>query len=362
MVLPNLSKIFPLPRYVESPSMGLDISDRSLKFAELKNRNKHLELETFGSRIVPEGLLVSGEIKNKGGLIDFLKKDFEDFSGKEVSLSLPEEKAFVGLITLPIMPVSNVREALELQLDEHIPLPPTETFFDYELLYSASKDHMDAVFVAFPRKLVEDYRDVLVAAGLKPRVFEMETQALTRSILPENEKGTVMIIDFGRTRTSFAIVTDGIVRFSSTVALAGESINKILAKVFETDVYGAEMIKKESGFVRTKENQEVFNSILPIISSIRDEILRHLSYWRNHANHVHHPNPEVSKIYLCGGDSNLVGFSEYLAYELKIPVVLGNPWVNITSFDEYIPKITLRESLTYATALGLALRSARYND
>ncbi|MBI2023977.1 type IV pilus assembly protein PilM [Candidatus Giovannonibacteria bacterium] len=362
MVLPNLSKIFPLPEYVESLSMGLDISDRSLKFVELKGRKKHLELGMFGSRVLPEGLVVSGEIKNKPGLIDFLKKDFAEFFGKEVSLSLPEEKALVGLVTLPVMPLSNIRETLELQLDEHIPLSPSETIFDFELLRPAVKDHLDVVLAAFPRKLVEDYRDVLVASGLKPRVFEMETQALVRSILPENEKDTVMIIDFGRTRTSFAIVTDGIIRFTSTVVLAGESINQILAKVFNIDVYGAERIKKENGFVRTKENQEVFNSILPIISAIRDEISRHLLYWQNHASHVHYPNPEVSKIYLCGGDSNLTGLTEYFSYELKIPVLLANPWVNITSFDDYIPEITLTESLTYATALGLALRSAKHND
>jgi len=60
---------------------------------------------------------------------------------------------------------------------------------------------------------------------------------------------------------------------------------------------------------------------------------------------------------LCGGDANLIGFPEYLSYELKLPVEIGNPWINILSFEKRIPEIELRESLSYAIALGLALRA-----
>jgi len=91
---------------------------------------------------------------------------------------------------------------------------------------------------------------------------------------------------------------------------------------------------------------------------------RHMSYWDSQLNErgksalpAEVKGKKIAKILLCGGDSNLFGFSEYLSYELKTPVELSNPWINITSFSEHIPEIELRESLIYTTALGLALRS-----
>src|SRR3989344_712483 len=190
--LPNLSRAFPVPKYLRPSGLGLDISDRSLKFAELFSKEGHLELGAFGSKIIPDGVISSGEVKDKGALTRLLEGDLGEFKEHEIILSLPEEKAFVGLVTLPLMPSENIHEALELQLEEHVPLSAKEAIFDYELIPSAeAKDHLDAVLVAFPRNLVEDYRDAVKAAGLKPFVFEMETQALVRSILPKGEEETV---------------------------------------------------------------------------------------------------------------------------------------------------------------------------
>lgn len=362
MRLPSLSRFFPVPEYIEPPILGLDISDRSLKYAELVLKDSHLELEKFGSRIIPEGLIKSGEIKDKDGLIKYLRINLEEFNGKEVALSLPEEKVFLGLVTLPPMSEANIHEAIELQLEEHVPLSAADAIFDFELIPSAdSKDHLDVILVALPRKLVEDYRDVVRAVGLKPYVFEMETQALVRSILPkEGEEETIMLMDFGRTRTSFAIVAGGMIRFTSTVGVAGESLDASLAKTFNIDLFSAERLKKERGLVRTKENEEVFNALLPVASAIKEEIFRYLTYWQNHAQHVHYSKAEISRLYLCGGESNLIGLSEYLSYDLKLPVEIANPWVNISSFEKYIPAVDANESLSYATALGLALRSSRF--
>ena len=358
MPLPNLTRIFPIPKYIESVAMGLDISDRSVKYAELIYKRKHLEIGQFGSKIIPEGLVSSGEIKNKDGLIDFLRSNLAEFKDREIILSLPEEKAFLGLVSLPNMNYSNIREALELQLDEHVPLSAAEAIFDFEIIPTPEiKDHIDTILVAFPKNLVEDYRDVIKKSGFKPVVFEMEAQALVRAVLPKNTEETVMIVDFGRTRTSFAIVSGGIIRFTSTVGVAGEALDQALAKSLNTDVFSAERIKKERGFIRTKENQDIFNLLLPVIAAIRDEVLRHIAFWKNHAVHVHFEKTEVSKLYLCGGESNLKGLTEYLSYDLKLPVLEANPWVNISSFEEYIPEINSSQSISYATALGLALRA-----
>jgi Tfp pilus assembly PilM family ATPase len=75
------------------------------------------------------------------------------------------------------------------------------------------------------------------------------------------------------------------------------------------------------------------------------------------------PNSKkVGQILLSGGGSNLKGLANFLSSELKIPVELANPWVNILPKKiDKMPKSLLENPLSFTTALGLALRGVKYN-
>ena len=61
------------------------------------------------------------------------------------------------------------------------------------------------------------------------------------------------------------------------------------------------------------------------------------------------------KVILCGGDSNLIGLAEYFSVSMKISVEMANVWVNITETENIFQDIGFGQSLTFASALGLAL-------
>jgi len=64
----------------------------------------------------------------------------------------------------------------------------------------------------------------------------------------------------------------------------------------------------------------------------------------------------VERVILCGGNANIQGLPEYLEHVLNISVDRANIWQNIFSFDEVIPEMPYEMSLSYATAVGLAMR------
>ena len=70
---------------------------------------------------------------------------------------------------------------------------------------------------------------------------------------------------------------------------------------------------------------------------------------------------QIKKVILCGGDSNLVGLSEYFSVSMKVSVEMANVWVNITNTEKYIPDISFNQSLAFASALGLALRDFEHD-
>ncbi len=347
--------LFPPPDYLRMSATGLDISDRTAKYARFCRKGNSFCVNKFGAGVIPEGVIESGEIKQKDKLVDFLKSIREEIKSDYLIANLPEEKAFVVNVKLPAMDENQVRVALESQLEEHIPLLAREAVFDFDIIEKMENEEgINVNLVAFPKALVESYRDAIIEAGFIPLAFELEVQAAVRAMVPKNETGPMMLIDFGRTRTTFAITSNNQIQLTSTIKTGGEKLEKALVDGLGINQAQADKYKKEYGLIRNKNDEKVFKAMLPVVSEIKDELIKYTKYWSSHF--PENKKNTILKILLSGGDSNLIGLPEYLAYESKMPVELGNPWVNIFSFEDEVPDIELRESLIYTTALGLALR------
>lgn len=351
--------LFPVPKYLQMPAVGLDISDQSVKYVQLEKRHGNLVVKKFGSKPIPKSIIEGGDIKQKDQLVGILKTLRSEIGNDYIMVSLPEEKGFLSKAELPEMKEEEVRDALELQIENYIPLSGYDAVFDYEVMEKIAEGEKNGLVVnltAFPASLVGDYRDALVSAGFKPLAFEMETNSLARVAIKDGDDATQMIVDFGKTRTSFVVVKDQKIQFTSTINVAGDSLTNALVKDFGVDFFQAERIKKEYGFIKNKEYEKFFNSLLPLIGVVKDEMSKHINYWNTHMAKSDKSGEEIKKIILSGGDSSLNGFSEFLSYQLRMPVELANPWVNIVNFEDYIPDIDLKEALTYSVALGLSLR------
>jgi type IV pilus assembly protein PilM len=346
---------FPTPSYLKAPVYAFDLSDRSIKYLRLFKKSGRFFLDSFGERIIPEGFIVSGEIKKKNELIGFLKAFQKEFRTNYINVILPEEKAFLSRVQLPKMDIGEIKGALEVQLEEHIPLSPSEVVFDFDVV--EDKEHLDVNLIAFPKTVIQDYRDVFLSSGFRPLAFEMEAHAIARSVVPNNKKEVFMIIDFGRTHTSFIIVDNGKVKFSSSVKIAGTDLSMAISKTLSVGIGEAERIKKEKGFLNAAGNEKVYKALLPAVSTLLGETNRLYSFWASRIENHGGEKRSINKILLSGGDSNLSGLPEFISRGVKIPVELANPWVNTFSFDEQIPEMTFKESLIYAAAIGLAVRS-----
>ncbi len=343
---------FPSPSYLQLPAIGFDISDQSLKYVKLRREKKGLRLASFGKKPFSAGIIEAGQIKNSDVLVKFLQDFRKELKNDYLIVALPEEKIFIGAIQMPLIKEEEIRGSLELQLEEHIPLQAKEAIFDYEIIKSTDKDHkedhLDVSFAAAPASLVTSYRDVLKEAGFMPLAFETEPHALARALIKPEDKRAQMILDFGKTRTSFFIAIGHRVGFTSTTKTAGESLDRALSKAHSMTLEEGDKLKKEKG---------LSPPLMPVVSEIKDEAKKHITYWGSHFEEHNNPHKDIEKVILCGGDANLIGLPEYLSRELCLPVEMGNSWTNLTDFEDYIPEIELKDSLMYATAIGLALRS-----
>jgi type IV pilus assembly protein PilM len=351
-------KFFPPPQFIRMPAVGLDISDASMRFVELVETRKGLVVGRYGERTIAPGIIESGEVKKPADLRAVFTELKKQYGLEYACVSLPEEKAYLFELKLPIMKFGEVRGAIELSLEEHVPLRVDEVLFDYEIV-KETETALHVMVSAIPRVLVDGYLEAFSGSGITPIVFEIEAQSIARAVVSEGDKQSYLIVDFGNLRTGITIVSEEVVQFTVTISVGGWFLTEVIAKSLNISHEEAEKLKREKGIRMEEEKEELRPALTDPLSTLLDEITRHISYWQTHDDDYGKARPPIQKIFLCGGDSNLIGLVGFLSDGLPVPVELANVFTNVNSLATYVPVINFDESLRYAAALGLVLRQPK---
>ncbi|PIZ86167.1 hypothetical protein CO033_01760 [Candidatus Nomurabacteria bacterium CG_4_9_14_0_2_um_filter_32_10] len=353
-------RFFPTPKFLSLPSFGLDISDESIKYIELVKTKDCIRVNRYGEKKIPVGIIESGKIKDQKKMEEILVELREEEGLKTVRVSLPEEQVYLFNLKLGKLGLENVREGIELSLEEYIPISAEDAIFDYELL-SEDEQSLKLQVAAIPKNVINEYLSVFKNSKIVASSFELEAQAIVRSIIKKDDPETYMIVDFGKTRTGIFIVSNGVVIFTSTLDMGGVMLSNMIEKDLNISFDEAEKKKKEFGLKRNASNTEIFSVILNGVSILRDEIVKHFLYWHTHKDEEGKDRPPIKKVILCGGNSNLIGLAEYFSVSVKTSVELADVWINIMKTDKNIPEMSFDQSLTFASALGLALRDFEHD-
>lgn len=343
--------------------IGLDISDFSVKAIQFRVRNNNPKVVSYGSSDLPLGLVEGGEIKKSKELLVVVKDLFENIKGEKikanyVACSLPEEKSFVRLISLPLMSKKEISEAIKWAAETEIPTKLDELYTSWELIdrYEAVKtsagspdSHIDVLLVACPKLIIDKHIRFLKDLGLTPVLLEVESGLMVRSlidtdfssfyegnvtkipndILSKHKKrsgdksdGTTtesiligqssvakndpadtqtknyscpsLIVDIGAHRTNIAIFNGKTLCFTTTIEISGNSFSEILSRELNVDFKKAEKIKTSFGLDKKKMQGKVFDALIPPLTSLTGEITKIVEYYNEHQEHLH--NGRQSKI------------------------------------------------------------------
>ncbi|NQU82753.1 MAG: type IV pilus assembly protein PilM [Parcubacteria group bacterium] len=349
-------------------SFGLDISDLSLKVANIEKRGKQFEFTSFGCLAIPKGVIKDGQIQDEGRLVKAIHELLANVHGKQIKTKnvvccLPEEKSFLDILQLPVLDPEETAQAVIFEAANHIPIPLEDVYFDFELIQPLIKNpkQQDILIAATPKKIVDGYFNALKKAGLRTQALEVEPLAIVRALVKLNvATKPLLIIDFGACRTSFIIFSGHNVTFSSTIPVSSNELTRVIAEKLNIKPKEAEDLKKSEGL---EGDKKVFNAMTPVLTDLTQQIKNHLDYYKSHipsSQGLNNLDNKVDRILLCGGGANLKGLANFLTSTFKIKVVLSNPLTNLKKTNlKTTPILDKEKSLCYATALGLALRGAQ---
>lgn len=350
-------------------SIGLDISENSIKAVSLKKGDNGLfDLVSFGKGYLQEGVFKDGEIKNEAAFLEVLntliaseKSNFP--KTKYVVVSLPEEKAFLRVIELPLaLKDKELEAALKFEVESNLPLSLDEIYYDYEIISTnIEAGHHDIMVQAVPKKIADSFANFFKNNGYVALALELESIAAKRAMFADSEKReSVLVLDIGSTHTRFMIVSEGILRFTSSNTVAGNQFSRTLSEHFPLNLKEAEFMKRMVGLDKNQEKgRELLEALRPSLESLKDQIQNYLTFFETHpSSHIlPSDSKKISKIVLTGGGACLWGITDWLNQEIGLSVSLANPLSKIKVRPHSKTKLSLEESLPYTTAIGLALRN-----
>lgn len=353
--------------FLKQSAFGLDLSDQSFKIINLAHKGKDKILSSYYRQEIPVGVIERGEIRDEEQIVGLLKEAKErvkgnKLSGRECVVSLPETEAFIRLIQLPQMKTDELKEAIRWEAEANIPLPIDEIYLDWQVV-AQNLDNQDVLIGALPRNLVDSYLQVIKKAGFRPVAFEIESIATARAVVKTGVTRINLIVDFGAERTSFILASGSLVFFTANSAIGNNRLIKDIADVLKIDREEAKRVKFEAGLNKLKDEGQVFKALEPSLKDLLKKIKGYISFYESH----HWPggvkSDSLDEIILCGGGANLAGLTDLIYAETGIRTKIANPWVNILQPDfKELPELPYQESITYATAIGLAMRGLDLSD
>lgn len=364
-----LNKYFPTAHYLEMSHAGVDISSSSVHVAELIRTSRGLKLKYCDEEVLDSPILPNEPLLSNKNLTEVLKKVQKKYKLKFVEVSIPEEKAYLFTIEIVNGSKEEIRNRIEMHLEENVPISLEDAVFDYHRIKKNESTGMQFLAVSVvPLSVINEYTELFESCGMFPVSFLIENQALSRSIVKKGDRENYIIVNVGHKSTVLSVVNDESVQFTSTINLGSEDFTDAIMKKMSLDRENAITVKYEKGFSRDKENEPVSDALIGTAGILVDEIKKVFMYWNginnfksygdNLSNSQKGPvgsSVGVKKILIAGKEAGIAGFRDFLAIALKTPVEVANVWTNIMSFEDDIPEISMKESLGYGIAFGLAL-------
>lgn len=363
-------------------AFGLDISDSSVKIALLERTGKIIRPRSLAAKIFPRNIVAKDSIREPEKLAEIIKQTVKETKPHSINTpyviaSLPESKSFVRVFDLPPMKKSEVDEAVRWEAEQHIPLAANQVEMDWKILNGEEKKEKKKLFgkkeeagsrsyrillTASPKDTIGPIVNVLKMADLQPVALEIESFSTARSCLSEKMQAKgVLVVDIGTNRTGFSIINKGIIEFTSSLAYAGLDVSKNIIKQTGYSFAEAEKAKIENGLDKEKQDPRVLMAMEESLGKIVQEIKNTVRYFIEDNRQVQNTG-KIDQILMCGGTARMSGLVSYFSQHIDIPIQLANPWVNIYDpQSKNLPPISKKDSLSFNTVIGLALRGLDFS-
>src|SRR2546427_4622603 len=209
-----------------SDTFGLDIGSSAVKVVQLHGSS----LIGLGVASLPPDAIAEGTIKDPPSVVEAIKDAVgrAAVGSKEAAIGVSGRELIIKKVQIPEVPVKELRDAVQLEAEHHIPFAIDEVFLDYHVV-GRHDGAMDLILVAVKKSKVVEYVGVVEEAGLNAVVVDVDGFALGNQfeLNQQNERGEAGgVIDIGAPLMKKKALPGGTPRFSPGVPFGGDNNKK----------------------------------------------------------------------------------------------------------------------------------------
>jgi len=349
-------------------SIGLDIGSSAVRAVQVTAGSRGpATLDRLGQVVLPAGAVRDGEIVDPAPVTEALRTLWTryGFKHRRVHMGVANQQVVVRQMDLPYLPEEDLRQSLEFQAQDAIPIPVDQAILDHHTLEHYENDDGERfsriLLVAAQRQMVESILDAVNEAKLEPVGLDLDAFAMLRSLAPEgvlDDRDGELLIDIGASVTNIVVHENGVPRFVRILLMGGAGITETLMSGMQIDYDAAEDLKARTGLSDEygfADEDEGARLITERALRFVDEIRGSLDYYNAQGDAV-----PVRRAVVSGGGSQLPNLRERLSETLRMPVERGHPMQDLKIGNVGLASEQLIEAEPYlAVAIGLALGAIR---
>src|SRR6266513_1042050 len=360
MLKEKLGSAFSFLDTTAPPLIGVDISSTALKLVELSESGKGAyRLERYAIEPLPKDVVTDGNIANLDQVADALRRGHKRLGSRNrhIALALPAAMVITKKI---IVPAGQTEEELELQVEteanQYIPFALDDVNLDFQILGPAptNDDEVEVLIAASRKEKVEDRVAIADAAGLKPRVMDVESYATEEAFrliapsLPANGRDqNIALVDIGAHVSHFYVLRNDQFLFSRDQAFGGNQLTYDIQRAFNLSPEEAESAKKNQGL---PENYDA-DVLQPFMETLALEITRALQFFFTSTSYN-----QVDQIVLASGCWLLPGLHELVSKCAGVGTIVANLFASMAGSDRMRPRQLATDAPLLLIACGLAMR------
>ncbi len=330
---------------------GIDIGAGSIKVARIARGGMRPKLVSAALVEFPPD---PAQAKSLGAELHYLQAQKKIGSTNIVTL-MPGKHLTIRTITLPKMPLEELREAVRWEAKRHISYPVDSAQIEYLILGEKREgvvDKYDLVMVAAEQAKVLEQMMPFQEAKIKVSAIDANALALRNVLrvreIPADEN--TLVVDLGAGKTEINVFKGGMLRFSRCIESGGLDMTRAIADTLGIGLQEAEDMKRSLNVLTPVDQDQAVGAVQPRLDGMLMEIRRSVEYYKTTFR-----EKNVEDIILSGGVSLMRGLKEYFARSLEGTVEIDQP------FDGLTCKKTMLDELgpvapRFSAAIGLAMR------
>ena len=338
--------------YKNKPIIGLDISRTGIRVASV-DQSKML-VHGYGS-VDLDPSKINDDIKQS---YDYLLDKLNDLFKNHITGTLESSRAVVGVpaartftrtFTLPVEKESSIKDAVNLETEQYIPMPLENLYVDYQIV-ARDKKEITVLTCAVPKMFIDTLVEILDQVGITVAMIEPSTTAVAR-LLEATKEGSglpTVIVDIGPVSTDIAIL-DGVIRVASSLTIGSNTLTIDIAKHMGVPLETAHQLKVLNGLNAGPRQAKITSALKPSLHKIVSETQKVMRFYTDRF-----PNQaKLEQLLVVGSGSSVPGLGDFFTNELVMPARVASPWQELKFGKLEAPAKQLRPR--FMAAAGLAL-------